>query len=142
MATAIKLNAQDVLEISVIDHNNPYKKGKRSEDKKTFSRYRYDGKVFTVDSENPFVQDFANGKVRTVKLISDTITESGVDDDGNETTTTRDVLSFDSYVSRAAYNAMLEDSAIEAKIESKIAVYRKLETAELSAELLQQLENA
>ena len=138
----IKLSPQDVLEISVIDHGNLYKKGKRKEDGKTYSRYRYDGKVFSVDSANPFIEDFAAGKVRSVKLITEKITKTLVDDTtGEEIEEIVDAYSFDSYVSRAAYNSMLEDSVHEAKIESKIAVYKKLETADLSAELLKELEN-
>lgn len=138
----IVLNAEDVLEISVIDHGNTYKKGQRKEKGKTYSRFRYDNKVFTVDSEQPFVTDLAAGNVRTVKLKPEQVEKVTVDDDGNETTSMVDTFSFVSYVSRTQFNAMLNDKVVEAKINSKIIVYEKLATAELTVDLLRELETA
>lgn len=131
MAT-IKLIDEQVDEISVIDSNNKYKNGQRAKDGKTYSRYRYDGMVFTVDSDNPFVQAFTDGNIDSVKLIEGTREQVTVDNEGNETTTTVPTLQFDSFVSFAQTERRAEHKA-------KIKRYEVIASAPVSESLLQDL---
>jgi hypothetical protein len=143
MAT-IKLSPEQVLEISAIDHNNPYKNGQRAKDKKTFSRYKFEGTVFSVPSDNPFVQAFEKGEVKFVKLIQSTREKKGIDNEGEEIITTVDSFEFDSFISRAQFNNLQADRVLDAGVEFKIARYQHLATAPVvvTAETLAELENA
>ena len=141
MAT-IKLSPEQVLEISVIDHNNAYKNGQRAKDKKTFSRFKFDGVVFSVPTDNPFVQAFIDGGVKTVKLIEGEREVKSVDDSGVEKLDLVKSLEFDSFVSRAQYNALQQDRVVDAGVEYKIARYAHLATAPVTKELLSELETA
>lgn len=141
MAT-IKLSPEQVLEISVIDHNNAYKNGQRAKDKKTFSRFKFDSVVFSVPTDNPFVQAFIEGQVKTVKLNEGEREVSSVNDEGVETKSTVKSLEFDSFISRAQYNALQADRVLDAGVEYKIARYAHLATAPVTADLLAELENA
>ena len=139
----IKLTPEQVVEISVIDHKNLYKSGQRAKDKKTFSRYRYNGMVFTVDSENPFNEAFTAGQVRSVKLLPGEREVTTVDDaTGEEVKSSVPTLSFDNFISRAQYNALQQDRVRDAGIECKIARYQHLATTPITAELLSELESA
>lgn len=131
MAT-IKLIDEQVDEISVIDSNNKYKNGQKAKDGKTFSRYRYEGVIFTVDNDSPFVQAFAEGKIDSVKLTEGTREKISVDSEGNEQTDTVKTLAFDSFVSFA-------QTLNRAEHKSKIARFKHLETAPVSADLLNEL---
>lgn len=131
MAT-IKLVDEQVDEISVIDSNNKYKNGQRAKDGKTFSRYRYDGKVFTVDNDSPFNQAFADGNIDSVKLIEGTREVTTVDSEGNEQTETVPTLTFDSFVSFAQTERRAEHKA-------KIARYNVIANAPVSDALLSEL---
>ena len=142
MAQPIKLTGEQVLEISAIDHNNAYKNGQRAKDKKTFSRFKYESTVFSVPSDNPFVQAFIAGEVKSVKLIPGERDVTVVDDAGVESTNTVKSLEFDSFISRAQYNALQQDRVLDAGVEFKIARYVHLATAPVTADLLAELENA
>ena len=131
MAT-IKLIDEQVDEISPISHNNLYKNGQRAKDKKTYSNYRFDGVVFSVDSDNPFVQAFADGKVDSVKLTEGTREKVSVDSEGNELTETVKTLTFDSFISFA-------QTLNRAEHKSKIARFKHLETAPVTSDLLNEL---
>ena len=131
MAT-IKLIDEQVDEISVIDSNNKYKNGQRAKDGKTFSRYRYDGKVFTVDTDNPFVQAFTAGNIDSVKLIEGTREAVSVDTEGNETINNVPTLQFDSFVSFAQTERRAEHKA-------KIKRYEVIASAPVSESLLNDL---
>lgn len=131
MAT-IKLIDEQVDEISVIDSNNKYKNGQRAKDGKTFSRFRYNGIVFTVDSDNPFVQAFAEGNVDSVKLIEGTRDVVSIDENGVEQTTPVSTLQFDSFVSFAQTERRAEHKA-------KIKRYEVIASAPVSSDLLNEL---
>ena len=137
MAQPIKLSPEQVLEISVIDTNNAYK-GKKAG--KFYSRYRYNGIVFTVDNDNPFVKAFTDGQVRTVKLNESTREKISVNDEGEEITETVNSLEFDSFVSRAQYNALQQDRVVDASVEAKIKRYETFATMPITADMLSELE--
>jgi hypothetical protein len=132
MATTIKLMDEQVDEISVIDSNNKYKNGQRAKDGKTFSRYRYNGVVFTVDTDNPFVQAFAEGNVDSVKLIEGTRDVITVDSNGDEQTSTVNTLTFDSFVS-------FQQTERRAEHKAKIKRYNVIASAPVSDALLSEL---
>lgn len=143
MAKPIKLTGADVLEISAIEHNLPYKpetaKGKLG---KTYSRFRYDGILFTVDSDNPFVKDFIAGSVKTAKIMDTEREVVTTDTNGVESKENVRSIDFDSYVSRAQWNALRQDDVEDAKIEFQIGRYKQLETAPITEDMLSQLQNA
>jgi len=143
MAT-IKLSPEQVLEISAIDHNNKYKNGQRAKDNKTFSRYKFEGIVFSVPTDNPFVVAFEKGEVKFVKLIQSTREKKSVDNEGEEVISTVDSFEFDSFISRAQYNNLQSDRVLDAGVEFKIARYQHLATAPvaITADTLAELENA
>jgi hypothetical protein len=133
MAT-IKLIDEQVDEITLIDSNNKYKNGQRAKDGKTFSRYRYDGKVFTVDNESPFITAFNASTIDSVKLIEGTRDVITVNAAGEEETTTAATLTYDSFVSFAA-------TLNRAAHKSKVARYQHLATAPVTSEMLEDLVN-
>lgn len=132
MSTAIKLVDEQVDEISMIDSKNAYKNGQRAKDGKTFSRFRYDGVVFTVDDNSPFIQAFADGNIDSVKLIPGERETVTVDSDGNEQTATVRTLSFDSFVSFAQTERRAEHKA-------KIKRYEVIASAPVTDSLLNEL---
>jgi hypothetical protein len=139
----IKLTGEELFEISLLDSDNKFKDTtQKGKDGKTFSRYRYDGIVFTVDNTNPFVADFIAGKVKSVKLLEGTRDVEEVDDKGEVTKNPVKSLSFDSYVSRAQYNSLQEDRMLDAKVDATIARYHHLATAPVTTDMLTELENA
>lgn len=131
MAT-IKLIDEQVDEISVIDSNNKYKNGQRAKDGKTFSRYRYNGIVFTVDSDNPFNQAFTDGNVDSVKLVEGTREVVTVDTNGEEQTAVVPTLTFDSFVS-------FQQTERRAEHKAKIKRYEVIASAPVSDSLLSEL---
>ena len=136
MATTIKLMDEMVDEISVIDSNNKYKATtQKGKDGKTFSRFRYDGKVFAVDNDNPFVKAFTDGNISSVKLITGEREAVTIDSDGNEQTNVVPTLTFDSFVS-------FQQTERRAIHKAKIARYQTLATAPVTDSLLAELENA
>lgn len=137
MAQPIKLNPEQVLEISVIDTNNAYK-GKKAG--KFYSRYRYDGIVFTVDNDNPFVNAFADGQVKTAKLNQSTREKTSVNDEGEEIIETVNTLEFDSFISRAQYNALQQDRVVDASVEARIKRYETIATMPITSDMLAELE--
>lgn len=142
MAT-IKLLGADVFEISLIDSANKFKAStQKGKDGKTYSRYRFDSKVFTVDNDNPFVADFIAGNVKSVKLASSERESEDVDDKGEVTITMVPTLAFDAYISRAQHNSIQQDRMLDAKVDATIARYQHLATAPVTMELLNELENA
>ena len=142
MAQPIKLSGEQLFEISILSENNPYKNGQRAKDKKTYSQFKFESTVFTVPSDNPFCVAFNAGDVKSVKLMEGTRDLTSVDETGNETITQVRQLEFDSFVSRAQYNALQQDRVLDAGVEFKIKRYEHLATAPITAELLAELENA
>lgn len=132
MAT-IKLVDEQVDEISVIDSNNKYKPTtQKGKDGKTFSRFRYDGVIFTVDNDSPFVQACNDGNVASVKLISGEREIPYVDSDGNEQTNLVPTLTFDSFTSFTQAERRAEHKA-------KIARYNVIATAPVTDSLIAEL---
>jgi hypothetical protein len=131
MAT-IKLVQDQVDEISFVDANRPYKKGS-AKDGKFFNRYKYDGIVFTVDTDHPFVQAFENGEVDSVKLLPSK-REVEIKDANGDVTETREVdsLQFDSYVS-------FKQTLNRAKHNASVSRYKKIEEMPVTDELLAEL---
>ena len=144
MPTTLKLAPEQVLEISALDHNNKYKNGQRAKDNKTFSRYKFEGIVFSVPTDNPFVEAFEKGEVKFVKLIQSTREKKSVDNDGEEVITTVGSFEFDSFISRAQFNNLQADRVLDAGVEFKIKRYEHLATAPVpvTADTLAELENA
>jgi hypothetical protein len=133
MLQPIKLTDTLVDEISIIDTNNKYKATtQKGKDGKTFSRFKYDGKVFTVDNDSPFVAAFNNGNVDSVKLTQGSREISTVDSLGEETIVTVDTLAFDSFVS-------FQQTERRAEHKAKIKRYEHLATAPVTAALLTEL---
>ena len=143
MATPIKLQGAQVLEISPIEHNLPFaantNKGKAG---KTYSRFRYDGILFTVDTDNPFVADFIAGNVKTAKLMDTEREVDTTDADGVVTKESIRSIDFDSYISRAQWKALQQDDVDDAKVAFQIGRLKQLETAPVTEDLLAQLQNA
>lgn len=135
MVTTIKLMDEQVDEISVIDSNNSYKNGQKAKDGKTFSRFRYNGMVFTVDNDNPFVKAFADGEIASVKLVEGTREKITIDSEGNESVENVPTLTFDSFVS-------FKQTERRAIHKAKIARYQTIATAPVTDSLLAELENA
>jgi hypothetical protein len=143
MAQPIKLAGEQLFEISLIDSANKFKAStQKGKDGKTFSRYRYEQTIFTVDNDNPFVADFIAGNVKAVKLIEGERDVENVDDAGEITISTVKSLAFDSYVSRAQYNSLQQDRMLDAKVDATIARFQHLATAPVTSDLLAELENA
>jgi hypothetical protein len=142
MAQPIKLSGEQLCEVSVVSENNPYKNGQRAKDKKTYSQFKFESTVFTVPTDNPFCKAFADGEVKSIKLMDGTRDVVSVDGEGNETTTTVRQLEFDSFVSRAQYNNLQQDRVLDASVEFKIARFQHLATAPVTKELLAELEGA
>lgn len=131
MAT-IKLIDEQVDEISFVDGNRPYKAGS-SKDGKFFNRYRYDGTVFTVDTDHPFCQAFADGKIDSVKLIKGTREVEVKDENGDVTETkTVDSLQFDSFVTFA-------QTLNRAEHKAKVSRFKKIEEMPVTDSLLAEL---
>jgi hypothetical protein len=142
MATPIKLQGAQVLEISPIEHNLPFaantNKGKAG---KTYSRFRYDGILFTVDTDNPFVADFIAGNVKTAKLMDTEREVVTKDVNGDESKENVRSIDFDSYISRAQWKALQQDDVDDAKVAFQIGRLKQLETAPVTEDLLAQLAN-
>jgi len=99
MTEITKLIGEQVDEISLLGSGFPYKTGKRSENKETYSRLRYNGIVFNVPDNSPFIKAFNEGKVASVKLLNTTRTAIVTDDQGVETEKEVAGFEFDSFIS-------------------------------------------
>jgi hypothetical protein len=136
MAQPIRLEGKDILEVINIDKNKPYKAGTKKEGE-FYSRYRYEGIVFTVDEKNPFVADFAKGNIKSIKLLDDT-RQVSVDDKGVVTSTRK--IDLDSYLSREQHKGFQEDRMLEAQVEAKIKRYETIATMPITSDMLAELE--
>ena len=135
MAT-IKLIDEQVEEVSMIDSNNKYKPTtQKGKDGKTFSRFRYNQIMFTVDNDSPFVADFNEGNISSIKLVEGTREVVSVDSEGNEQTTIVPTITFDSH-------GNFKQAERRAEHKAKIARYAHLATAPVTSDLLNELANA
>jgi hypothetical protein len=105
--TIIKLKDEDVLDIKHLESNLSYGKDTKMKDK-TYSRFRYQGTVFTVPDADTFVTDFLKGKVYSVTMIDSTRMKT--DAEGGEIAV-RD-LKFETHVSSAQIIGIKTTSAI------------------------------
>ena len=125
----LTLTDSQIFEISLLESGRRYKNGQRAEEKKTYSRFRYNGIVFTVDDSNPFITDYNNKTVQSVKLAQGTRTVTNVDSEGNEVESTVGSLAFDSYINFSAQSNLLQHQANMAQYSAKIDRFRKLANA-------------
>lgn len=137
MTDILKLDVLQAQEISLIDSGNAYSSGKRKGENKTFSRFRYNGTVFTVPDDSPFIAAFNEGTVASVKLVTGKRTVSVTNADGETEDVERDTLQFDSFTSmKQVKNGML----FQAQIAAIGAMSTK--TSDLSEESLAAILNA
>lgn len=133
----VTLNEEQVFEISLLEENLPYKNGQRAKDGKTYSRYRYDGKVFTVPTENPFNSDMKSGNVSSVKLQETSIETT--DSEGNDVITAG--LQFDSHTSNTQLLALANHRAniAEVKARGEIATAKAIAVSKMDSKSLSEL---
>jgi len=141
MAT-IKLQGAETFEISAIEHNLPYTKGERAKNGKTYSRFKFEGTAFAIPSDNPFVADFIAGNVKSIKLMDTEREVEQADADGVMTMIKVRNIDLDSYISKAQWNSLQDDSVKDAEVAFKIGRYKALETAPVTEDLLSQLAGA
>lgn len=115
MADVLKITGEGVDEITLVAKGLKYKTGKRAEEGKTYRQYRFEGKIFVVDEDDPFNTSFDdNRKISSVKLMKGERVVKLTDEEGNETEKTVDTLTFDSFVSfgqekaRALHNVQMD----------------------------------
>lgn len=111
------IEGRNVLEISLVSTNNPYK-GKKTG--KFFNNYKFNGIVFPVDTDMPFCKDFAEGKVTKVKLIKGERTVSVTDSEGVETQVQKPTYSFDTAISSTQLIGVIRAQAAIAQLERKL----------------------
>ena len=109
----LKLAGEQADEITLVDRDNAYKSTSKKAGKQ-YNRYRYNGIIFTVDSDSDFTKSFDNSSVSSVKLLQGKRTVVVTDDKGKETEHVVDTLQFDSFVSfdremnRAKHNMQMD----------------------------------
>lgn len=92
--TIIELQGTQIFKIKHLESGLAYSKSSKLAGK-TYSRFRYQGIIFTVADTDAFVTDFLKGKVYSIDLID--ATRSVTDAEGTEVSV-RDIQ-FDSHVS-------------------------------------------
>lgn len=118
----IKLVEEDIFDVKLIKSGIAYTSGERKANGETYTRFRYDGIVFTVPDTDPFVKDWIDGEVAIVKLLkgSRKIT------DGEGVETTVDSVDFDSHVNSIQLMGVKTRSAkirvLEATVSAKEAM--------------------
>lgn len=140
--TPIVLENKDIYSVAFVEKGLKYKKGQRNKDGKTFTRYSRNGIAFSIPDEHPFNADFASGKVESITLIPGTADIERVDSEGNKSTVTVDTLNFASYINTEQMSAVQNRMLQNAKVNSMIKRYEHLATAPVTADLLNELENA
>ena len=105
--TIIELAGTQVFKIKHLESGLPYSKESKLAGK-TYSRFRYQGIVFTVADTDTFVSDFLKGKVHSIDLIDGIRTDT--DSKGNEVQV-RDIQ-FDSHVSSSQIIGVTTTQAI------------------------------
>lgn len=65
----VTLRLGETEEITLIEANLPFRNGRRAQDKKTYSQYRYNGVVFTVPDGNDFLEAVRASDLQWVKLL-------------------------------------------------------------------------
>lgn len=139
---------EECAKIICISNDNPYKRGKRSENGKTFSMYRLGNIVFTVDTDNPFVKDHKEGNVMKVEFNKTIVDKIVVDDNGKESVTKVDGLELDYHLTKTQMNSFTDQAIIDeemglklANLKFKKAAFETLVTKPVTDEFLAQLLN-
>ena len=138
----LELTGKGVYSISFVEANIPYKKGKRNENGKTFTRYSRNNIAFSVPTEHPFNADFANGQVKSVVLTLGTAEIDKVDDNGDITKVTTPTINFASYINKNQWATVRDEELEDAKAEFAISRFKKLKTESVSADFLNALLSA
>lgn len=135
----LELTGKGVYSISFVEANVPYKKGKRNENGKTFTRYSRNNIAFSVPTEHPFNADFANGQVKSVTLTMGTAEIDKVNDNGDITKVTVPTIQFASYINKNQWETVRNEELEDAKAEFAISRFKKLKTEPVSADFLNAL---
>ena len=126
------LTGEEVYDVTFVENGFPYDpetaKGKK---KLTYSRYRFNGIMFTVDDDHAFIADFKAGNVKRIKLENATYEKKGTDADGNEIRETVPSLRFDTYLNKAQWRAIKDGQIEDAEDDYKISKFKKLAAAPL-----------
>jgi hypothetical protein len=126
------LTGEQVFDVTFIDGGLPYKDGtKKAEKGLTYSRYRFNGTVFTVDDDSAFIADFKSGNVKRIKLENASYDRASTDADGKPITETVSSLRFDTYLNKAQWRAIKDGQIEDAEDDYKISKFKKLAAAPL-----------
>lgn len=99
MDKVVKLVGESVDEVVLVSKSNKYKTGKKAEEGKTYATFRYNGVMFTVDSEDPFIANQDAGTISSIKLLEGTRKVQVEDSEGNKEEIDRVTYQFDSFIS-------------------------------------------
>jgi hypothetical protein len=115
--TEIVLNGAECYKISLLDTGNPYSSGKRKEAGKTFSRFSYNGVVFTVEDSLGFHTSVQKRDLQQVTLINSSYERTVVDANNVETKVPVKSLQFGSFLPKSVVRREeLEDALHAAKV--------------------------
>lgn len=135
MATVIKLEKDGIDEVVLVGHNKNYRTGtKPHTEGKTFSSFRYNGTVFTVQSDNPFIEQYTNGTIASIKLLQSKRDKEITDAEGVVTLIPVDSIEFDSFTS-------FKQQENRAKHEFVLNRYKVLASQPVSEDMLTALQN-
>ena len=137
----IELTGKDVYTISFVESGIAYKKGKRNENGKTFTRYSRNNIAFSVPTEHPFNADFASGQVKSVVLTLGSSEIERINDEGETTKVTTATIQFASYINKLQWSTVRDEELEDAKADFAIARFKKLKGENVSAEFLSALMN-
>lgn len=107
MKNSIELVGKEIFRIKDLGSGYAYKSDTKMAGK-TYSRFRYNGVVFIVDDNDPFVKDFRNGNVHTIWLTSGT--RETIDAEGN--TIEVPEYQFESHISNAQIIGLTKTNAV------------------------------
>lgn len=105
-----------VEDVVLIKENSPYKNGERAKNKETFSSFRFEGVVFTVPTNSPFIKDYRDGNVASIKLEDKTRVKESKDANGATVTATVRSFEFDSHRTLTAQFTRAKHSAKMAQL--------------------------
>lgn len=125
----VRLINEQCMEITLVAAGKPYS-GKLKGD--TYSQYRFEGTMFTVNDNLGFKAAVENGDLALVKLLDGTREKTVVDDQGNEVISTVRSLELDSFFTEtASFAKELRRAKHDAAI---ITIKRVAEAASLTEE--------
>lgn len=130
------LQGRECLKIILLDGNKPYGKGKRQEQGKTYSQFRFGQIVFNVPNDSSFPADHKAGDLKTVSLNNVTVDKEVVDDKGNVTTIGVAGLEFDYHISKTQDRADRMDEFEDKKLDVQIAMFGKMQSQPVTEDFL------